>query len=134
MSARHAVLYATALVSLMLSLSARAPTASRELAWVDARCERLLETTTVTVSVTGYSSTPDQTDDTPWLTATGTKTRVGVLAVSRDLLPLLPYGTRVYVVEDTMHPRLRRTLDVWFPSRGLALRWGRRTGIVDAPR
>lgn len=102
-----------------------------ELAWVDTSCQRLWETTSLVVDVTGYSSTSDQTDDTPFLTATGTRVRPGVLAVSRDLLELLPYGTRVYVVEDTMHPRMRKTVDLWFPSRGMALRWGRQMGILD---
>lgn len=78
------------------------------------------------VQATGYSSEPRQTDSTPFITSTGARVRLGVLAVSQDLLPLLPYNTPIFVVADTMHPRIKRTLDFWFESRAEALRWGRR--------
>lgn len=52
--------------------------------------------------------------------------RLGTLAVSRDLEALLPMGTRVFVVDDRMHRRWERRVDLWFPDRGSALRFGRR--------
>lgn len=81
----------------------------------------------IQVQATGYSSTTDQTDSTPFTTSTGARVRLGVLAVSQDLLPLLPYGTTIFTVLDTMHPRMKRTLDIWFPTRAEALKWGRRS-------
>jgi 3D (Asp-Asp-Asp) domain-containing protein len=91
------------------------------------------------VIVTGYSSTPDQTDDTPFVTAANTPVRPGVLALSRDLLreftPGAPFrfgdrveleGIGIFVVEDTMHPRYTKRADIWFANRAAAAHWGRR--------
>lgn len=32
----------------------------------------------------------------------------------------------VFIVEDTMNTRISRTVDVWFHSRSMAMRWGKR--------
>ncbi len=103
---------------------------------------------TLNVRSTGYNSLSSQTDRTPHVTATGARTRFGIIAVSRDLLRTIPYGSRVrledmgswsgggrgkysqmlsemvFVVEDTMHPRKSGTIDVWFPARRQAIQWG----------
>ena len=97
-----------------------------------------------------YTSSPQETDGTPKITATGAQTRLGVIAVSPDLLSTdLPYGSivklddlgnwkngagagqfngllgsQLFVVEDTMNPRKRQQIDVWMPDRALALRFG----------
>jgi 3D (Asp-Asp-Asp) domain-containing protein len=99
------------------------------------------------VSATAYSSDVAQTDSTPFVTATGTRVRPGVIALSRDLLRTFPYGSRVtlqdsagilngriYLVEDTMNARLRNTIDIWMGSRSQAYRWGRRTVRITAVR
>jgi 3D (Asp-Asp-Asp) domain-containing protein len=100
---------------------------------------------------TAYNSHVSQTDRTPFVTATGARTRFGVIALSRDMLRSIPYGSLVkledlgawgsgrgrgkynrmlssvtFQVEDTMHPRKVRTVDVWFYSRSQALQWGAR--------
>ncbi|WP_027480774.1 3D domain-containing protein [Deinococcus pimensis] len=101
------------------------------------------------VRSTAYNSIPNQTDATPFITATGTRTRFGVIALSRDLLRKFPYGTKVriedlsgrfnsllanqiFVVEDTMHPRKSNTVDVWMSTRGQALQWGVRNIRITA--
>jgi 3D (Asp-Asp-Asp) domain-containing protein len=103
------------------------------------------------VHSTAYNSTPGQTDSSPFITATGTRVRSGVVALSRDLLGRFPYGTRitiedlsggysnflrgrVFVVEDTMHPRIGNTVDVWMGSRGEAMAWGARNIRITAVR
>jgi 3D (Asp-Asp-Asp) domain-containing protein len=91
------------------------------------------------VVVTGYSPGPGETDDTPTITAANTRTRPGVIALSRDLIrafnPTAPfhYGDRVrvegigeFIVEDTMAEKWNRRADIWFPTPDEALRWGRR--------
>jgi 3D (Asp-Asp-Asp) domain-containing protein len=93
--------------------------------------------------VTGYSSTPDQTDETPWLTAWSTQTRPGVIALSRDLLRtftdgapfdygdrILVAGVGVFLVEDTMADRWTSRADIWFPTRQQAQQWGRRETLL----
>lgn len=113
------------------------------------------------VKATGYNSLVSQTDSTPNITATGEKTRFGIIAVSRDLLgDELPYGSLVrirehgsyyngrgagryqdlldtqdlFIVEDTMHQRKQNQVDVWFPRLSDALNWGVRQAEVEIIR
>jgi len=82
------------------------------------------------VEVTGYSSTPEETDSTPFITASGTHVRPGVAAAN-----WLPLGTKikipelfqdqVFTIEDRMHPRLSNRVDVWFPNKEAAKLFGK---------
>ncbi|WP_420597142.1 hypothetical protein [Deinococcus sp.] len=103
--------------------------------------------TSRTVNSTAYNSEVGQTDNSPFITATGTRVRPGVVALSRDLLRIFPYGTRVtiqdsaglmagrvFIVEDTMNVRIANTVDVWMPNRSQAIQWGRRTIKITAVR
>lgn len=98
----------------------------------------------VIARATAYSSHAAQTDSTPNITATGTRTRPGVVALSPDLRRIFPYGTRVwltdpatgrrmgpYVVEDSTSARKTRTVDIWMYSRSEALRWGVRNMVIS---
>ncbi len=79
--------------------------------------------------VTAYSSTPEETDDTPFITALGTEVKDGVIATNS-----LPFGTKVkipkffgdkiFVVEDRMHRRKENFLDIWMPSKQAAENFG----------
>lgn len=81
------------------------------------------------VPITAYSSTPDQTDDSPYVTANQTVVRDGVVAAN-----FLPFGTRVrvpklfgdkeFVVADRMNKRYYYKLDIWMPSRDEAKKFG----------
>lgn len=92
------------------------------------------------VEVSAYTSSASQTDASPHVTASSRPPRPGTIALSRDLLsrftPGAPFdfgdrvlvpGMGIYVVEDTMHPRWKKKADIWFESRGAALRWGVRS-------
>ena len=75
----------------------------------------------IEVMVTAYSSSPCQTDNTPYLTASGTTVREGVIAT--NLLPFntkirLPelYGNKIFVVEDRMSSEKGYNVDIWLPS------------------
>jgi 3D (Asp-Asp-Asp) domain-containing protein len=101
----------------------------------------------VQVTCTAYSSTPDQTDSTPYITASMHRVERGIIALSRDLLrrytPDAPFdygdyveliGVGVFRVEDTMNRRWRRRADIWVHSRAEARRWGSRSmliGLID---
>lgn len=84
---------------------------------------------TYIVPSTAYSSTKDQTDDTPFITAMGTHVRDGVVAAN-----FLPFGTlikipdyfgdKVFVVEDRMNKRYDYRIDLWFSTRAEAKEWG----------
>ncbi|MBI2096599.1 MAG: 3D domain-containing protein [Candidatus Sungbacteria bacterium] len=81
------------------------------------------------VTVTAYSSSPDETDDTPHITAMGTATRHGVIAANflpfgvKVRIPKL-FGDTVFTVEDRMHKRFQNRVDVWFPTKAEAKRFG----------
>lgn len=86
--------------------------------------------------ITAYSSTPDQTDDTPFTTAIGTEVRDGIVAA--NWLPIgthirLPelYGEKVFVVEDRMHPKNSHKVDIWMQTRNEAKEFGVRRATVE---
>ena len=86
-------------------------------------------TRTVYITVTGYSSSYDEPDDDPWITASGSDTRDGIVASN-----FLPFGTKiripslfgdkVFIVEDRMNRRHTERIDVWMPSKFDALLFG----------
>ena len=90
----------------------------------------------IKIDVTGYSSTPDQTDDTPFIMANGKHVRDGAVATN-----FLPFGTRVkipalfgdkiFVVEDRMNSRYYHRMDVWFPTRAEAIKFGKRSVEIE---
>ena len=91
---------------------------------------------TINVVVTAYSSTPEQTDDTPFITASGTKVREGIVAA--NFLPIgtkikLPdlYGDKIFVVEDRMHPRKHYMVDIWFANYTEAKEFGAKLTYVQ---
>jgi 3D (Asp-Asp-Asp) domain-containing protein len=100
----------------------------------------------VNVTVTGYTSRPEETDDTPFITASNTRTRPGVIALSRDLLkrytPGAPFdfgdvihikGVGDFIVEDSMARRWQKRADIWFEDLDAARASGRRTLVVTGP-
>ncbi|MFB9994143.1 hypothetical protein ACFFLM_19480 [Deinococcus oregonensis] len=106
---------------------------------------------TAVVRATAYNSLPGQTDSSPFITATGTRVRPGVVALSRDLLRSFPYGSkimledlsgnynnllkgRIFIVEDTMAARKTNSLDIWMGTRSEAIRFGARTLRITAVR
>lgn len=81
------------------------------------------------LTITAYSSTPDQTDSTPFTTASGSKVEAGIVASN-----FLPFGTQikiprffgdqVFTVQDRMAKRFSNRVDIWFPSRNSAEQFG----------
>ncbi|MBI2024881.1 MAG: 3D domain-containing protein [Candidatus Harrisonbacteria bacterium] len=85
--------------------------------------------------MTAYSSTPDQTDDTPFITASGAHVRDGIVAA--NFLPIgavikIPelFGEKVFVVEDRMHRRFSDRVDIWMPDRESAKKFGIRQAEI----
>ncbi len=100
----------------------------------------------VSVTLTGYTSRPCETDDTPFITAANTRTRPGVVALSRDLLrrytPGAPFefgdvihvsGFGDFIVEDSMASRWERRADIWFENLADARTFGRRRAVLTGP-
>ena len=84
----------------------------------------------IRVIVTGYSSSTDETDQDPEITASGEKVRDGICA--NNLLPFhtkirLPelFGNKIFSVKDRMSPdKSPYHIDIWFPSKEEALKFG----------
>jgi 3D (Asp-Asp-Asp) domain-containing protein len=60
--------------------------------------------TVMVLKSTAYNSLESQTDSTPFITATGETTRSGIVALSRDLLETIPYGSTVEIVDIRARP------------------------------
>ena len=80
--------------------------------------EKELEPETYEVWVTAYSSSPDETDDTPFITASGERVREGIIAANflpfgaKVLMPEL-FGDKVFIVADRMHRRKTNNVDIF---------------------
>ena len=91
----------------------------------------------IKVIITAYSSTPEQTDDTPFITASGKQVADGIVA--NNMLPLgtkikIPglYGDKVFIVEDRMNKRKSNYhIDIWFPSYAQAKNFGIKTAEIE---
>jgi len=84
---------------------------------------------TMYVTVTAYSSTKDQTDGDPYLTAVGTPVREGIVAA--NFLPIgtvvrFPdkFGDKLFVVEDRMHEKYGLQVDIWLSNQEEAKKFG----------
>ena len=86
------------------------------------------------VRTTAYSSTIDQTDSTPFITASGTTVRDGVVACNflkfgtKIRFPEI-YGHKIFIVEDRMADNAM--IDIWFPDRQSALNFGKQVLLVQ---
>ena len=87
--------------------------------------------------VTAYSSTPEQTDNTPFITASGKSVIDGIVA--NNMLPFgarirIPelYGDKIFVVEDRMHQRKGKYhLDVWLSEYLQARNFGAKITYIE---
>ncbi|MBI3896272.1 MAG: 3D domain-containing protein [Acidobacteria bacterium] len=82
--------------------------------------------------VTAYSSSPDETEGDPLITASGATVRKGIVACSRDY----PFGTRflidgeVYECLDRLAPHYDDRIDIWMPSKEEALEHGKKELLI----
>ena len=81
------------------------------------------------MEITAYSSTVDQCDSTPFITANGSHVRDGIVAANS-----LPFGTKlripgmfgdkVFSVEDRMNQKYNHRMDIWMETREEAKKFG----------
>ena len=91
----------------------------------------------VKMMITAYSSSVDQTDSTPFTTASGKTVEDGIIA--NNMLPFgtkvrIPelYGKKVFVVEDRMHKRKGSYhADIWFESYKEARDFGAKVTYIE---
>jgi 3D (Asp-Asp-Asp) domain-containing protein len=84
----------------------------------------------VEVTATAYSSRVEETDDTPFITASGTHVHEGTLAANwlpigtKVKIPTL-FGNQTFTVEDRMNKRhTGKSVDIWFNDTQKALQFG----------
>jgi 3D (Asp-Asp-Asp) domain-containing protein len=99
----------------------------------------------ITVTATAYSSSPEQTDDTPCITATGYDVCENYAlygsanTIASNFLPLhaivkIPelYGDELFVVRDRMNPRFgKNNIDIWMPTYSEARRFGSQQVTIE---
>ena len=91
---------------------------------------------TFLVTATAYSSSIDQTDSTPFITASNTFVRDGIIAAN-----FLPMGTRIkipqlfgdkqFIVEDRMNSRYWYNIDLWFADHDTAMQFGKKQVVIE---
>jgi len=99
------------------------------------------------VTATAYSARKEECNAQPWITASGTPSRVGVVAVSRDLEELgvqlgdfvIIKGMGLFRVEDRMNKRWKKRIDILhanveaariFSKRKVEIMWLRDTQLA----
>jgi len=90
----------------------------------------------IKILITGYSSSFEETDETPLITASGNYVRPGIVAAN-----FLPFGTKIrlpkifgdqiFIVEDRLHENYNDRIDVWFPNKEEALKFGAKISEVE---
>lgn len=92
-------------------------------------------TYTMHVTATAYNSEVGQCDDTPFITASGTHVRPGVIAA--NFLPIgtkvkiSGFGDQVFTVEDRMNPRYDKRIDIWMTEHSDATQFGVRNVAIE---
>ena len=82
--------------------------------------------------ITGYSSDPAETDESPYETASGTIVNPKTIACPRDI----PFGTIVmidsqeYICEDRMALKHDGKFDLWFFTKEEAINFGKQTKTI----
>ena len=89
------------------------------------------------VIVTAYSSTVEQTDDTPFITASGKRVKWGIVANNKYSfgtkirIPEL-FGEEIFIIEDRMHQRKKDNhIDIWFSSYQKAKNFGAKKTYIE---
>lgn len=94
----------------------------------------------ITVVATAYSPRPQETDATPFITATGTRVRDGIIAA--NFLPFgtlvkLPelFGDKIFTVDDRMNRRYTHAyphrIDIFFHDTKKAIRFGKQSLTLE---
>ena len=88
------------------------------------------------ITITAYSSTPEQTDSTPFITASGHPVEDGVVAANflkfntKIRIPEL-YGDKIFIVKDRMAKKNSDKIDIWFSSTEEAQKFGVKKARIE---
>jgi len=88
------------------------------------------------ITITAYSSTPGQTDSSPFITASGYPVEDGVIASNflkfntKIRIPDL-YGEKIFIVKDRMAKKNSDKIDIWFSNTEEALKFGVKKARIE---
>jgi 3D (Asp-Asp-Asp) domain-containing protein len=88
------------------------------------------------VSLTAYTSRVEECDDTPFITADGSRVRDGIIAANflkfgtRVRIPAL-FGDKIFEVHDRMNRRYTNRVDVWMEDLADARQFGVRNAVIE---
>jgi 3D (Asp-Asp-Asp) domain-containing protein len=90
---------------------------------------------TVKVDITAYTSTVEECDGSPFITADGSVVRDGIVAT--NILPIgtkirIPayFGDRVFEVHDRMNTRYSYRVDIWMSDQKAMRTWGLKRNVT----
>lgn len=88
---------------------------------------------TFRATITAYTSSFEETDEDPWITASGREPESGLVACPRRFAfgTKLKIGGRVYECADRLHPRYDQRFDIWMETKEDARAFGRRRLRVE---
>ncbi|MDO8486224.1 MAG: hypothetical protein Q7S77_00795 [Candidatus Staskawiczbacteria bacterium] len=126
---------AETLLSHMLTLDSSTTIQNEKTARVEEPSFKVAKT--IKMVITAYSSTLNQTDSTPFITASGKNVADGIIA--NNMLPFgskvrIPelYGDKIFTVEDRMHQRMGKYhVDIWFPEYLQAKKFGAKITYIE---
>ena len=87
------------------------------------------------LNITAYTASVEETDDTPFTTASNQRVRVGICALSRDIEKDfgLKFGDEIVIeglgkfeFQDRMNKRLKKHVDIFMSSKFEAFQFGRK--------
>jgi len=94
----------------------------------------------ISVTITAYNPTKDQCDSTPFITASNTKVREGIVALSRDIEKEFNVkfgdkveikGLGVFEFQDRMHKKWKRKVDIFMWHKNKAIKFGKKEGMLN---
>jgi len=91
----------------------------------------------IRVDISAYTASVDECDSTPYVTADGTLSTVGRVAVSRDLLKNgIAHGSRIYIpkqgvfiVADSLNSRFTKRIDIMMGNKKAAKLFGLKENV-----
>lgn len=93
----------------------------------------------IVVSVSAYTSSPDETSGNPFITASGARVHDGTVAFNgasfgTKLMFPACWGNKIFTVEDRTARRFSNRIDIWMVTKAQAFSWGvRRCEAVILP-
>jgi len=91
---------------------------------------------TVLATITSYSSSEDETDSTPFITASGKRVKEGIIANNCfDYGTLVEIDGKIYEVQDRLNERYScQHFDIWQPTKEEAQNFGKKVVEVKIVR